>query len=241
MMKLYDELAADWYELFTPLHGYKEEADLYHALLREKLQPAPQTILELGSGAGHVAWYLKEWYSLTLTDLSDSMLSISQRINPQCAHHQGDMRTLRLHEVFDAVFIHDAVMYMTSQADLALALETAFIHCRPGGMLLVSPDYTLETFAPDTDHGGEDGGGRSIRFLSWARDPDPADSTYTVDYAFLMQGTDGSIQAAHEQHIEGLFPVAAWLNLLEAAGFVRPETSPDSFGRINFIAYRPEA
>ena len=35
---------------------------------------------------------------------------------------------------FDAVFVHDAVVYMTTEADLALAIKTAFVHCRPGGI-----------------------------------------------------------------------------------------------------------
>jgi hypothetical protein len=38
------------------------------------------------------------------------------------------------------VFIHDAIMYMTSEEDLRLALQTAARHCKPAGVLLVMPD-----------------------------------------------------------------------------------------------------
>jgi len=41
------------------------------------------------------------------------MLALSMTVNPECEHIEGDMRTLRLGHTFDAVFLHDAVMYLT--------------------------------------------------------------------------------------------------------------------------------
>ena len=43
------------------------------------------------------------------------MLELSRTLNPDCEHLEGDMRTLRLGRTFDAVLIHDAVMYMTDR------------------------------------------------------------------------------------------------------------------------------
>jgi trans-aconitate methyltransferase len=91
------------------------------------------TLLELGSGGGNNASYLKRWFTLTLVDASPGMLKASRRLNPECEHVRGDMRTARLGRTFDRVFIHDAIMHMTSEADLVRALRTAFIHTRPGG------------------------------------------------------------------------------------------------------------
>ncbi len=93
---------------------------------------------------------------LTLVDLSGEMLDISRRLNPTCEHFLGDMRTVRLDRQFDAVLIYDAVDYMTTEADLALALETAFIHVRPGGVAIFVPDHIKETFIPGSDHDGSD-------------------------------------------------------------------------------------
>jgi len=36
---------------------------------------------------------------MTLTDLSPQMLTMSRELNPECAHVQGDIRTLRLGRV----------------------------------------------------------------------------------------------------------------------------------------------
>ena len=102
------------------------------------------------------------------------------------------MRTLRL-ETFDGVFVHDAIGYMTSEADLRAALETAYLHLRPGGVALFVPDYVRETFVESTSHHGSDGDDRAVRYLEWAFDPDPADSTFTVVYTFVLRDPDGTI------------------------------------------------
>ena len=56
------------------------------------------------------------------------------------------MLTIRLGRVFDAVLVHDAVDYVTCQADLRQVIGTAFAHCRPGGIAVFVPDHTAETF-----------------------------------------------------------------------------------------------
>lgn len=62
---------------------------------------------------------------------------------------------------------------MTTEADLRQVMETAFLHCRPGGVALFAPDYVRENFQPGTDHGGHDNGARGMRWVGWTWDPDP--------------------------------------------------------------------
>lgn len=238
MTKLYNELANDWYQLLTPIYEYEEEAEIYYQIFKKRLKAGQASILELGCGAGHIAYYLKKWFRLSLSDLSENMLGISKTVNPECEHFLGDMRTLRLGKMFDAVFIHDAIMYMTSQDELKQALATAFIHCKPGGLTVISPDYIKETFKPETDHGGSDGLNRGLRYLSWTHDPDTTDSSYTVDYAYLMHNADGSVNVEKDRHIEGLFSKSVWFDLLKAVGF-EPHALTDSMNRVNFIGNRP--
>jgi hypothetical protein len=163
---------------------------------------------------------------LVLVELSATMIANSLAINPELVHHQGDMRTVRLGRQFDAVFIHDAICYMTTEADLHQAIDTAFVHCRPGGAALFAPDYLRENFKPGVDHGGDgDPGGRAMRWLEWRQDPDPTDTTYIVDYAYLLSSADGSMRVEHDRHVEGLFARETWLRLLRAAGF-EPKALP---------------
>jgi SAM-dependent methyltransferase len=242
---LYRDLAP-WFHLLTPPAEYADEAAFTLGLLREHVAGPLETMLELGSGGGNMASHLKRAMRLTLTDLSPQMLEISASINPECEHLIGDMRIVRLGRTFDAVLIHDAICYMTTEEDLRAAMLTAFDHLRPGGVAVLAPDHVRETFQPGTDHGGEDGdapaGGRAraMRYLEWTADPDPLDTTYQVDYALLLRETDGSVAVRHDRHIEGLFPLQTWLDLLADVGF---EAHPieDDEGRTVFVARRSSA
>ena len=236
-MKLYNELA-EWWPLFSPPKDYAEEAATYHEYLRDATQPPPRTLLELGSGGGNNASFLKAHYAMTLTDLSPAMLAVSRTLNPECEHIQGDMRTLRLGRMFDAVFAHDAIDYMTTEEDLTAVVTTAYIHCSPGGAALFAPDYVREQFASNTEVGGEDGDGRSVRYLEWITDPDLSDTTYVADYAILLRDElDATPRVVHDHHVGGLFPRDTWLRLLTDVGF-QPRIVPGDGGRDMFLATR---
>jgi SAM-dependent methyltransferase len=239
--RFYGDLAR-WWPLISPPEDYAEEA----AFATSLLSPAAPNlaVLELGSGGGHNAVHLKEHFAMTLVDLSEAMLDVSRRLNPECVHRQGDMRTIRLGRQFDAVFIHDAIDYMAEEADLRLAMETAFIHCRPGGLALFMPDDISETFEEGTDHGGnDDADGNGVRYLEWDWDPDPSDTWKLTEYAFLLREVDGSIQVVHETHRTGLFSRGAWVRLLSEVGFepetVTEVTTEDRTPRELFIGRRP--
>lgn len=219
--KLYESLAAWWPFMSTPAE-YEEAAARYGEQLAQSGNAPAKSVLELGSGGGNNAYFLKQRFQMTLVDPSAGMLAHSERLNPECAHHPGDMRTFRLGAggQFDRVFIQDAIFYMTSLQDLGQAMETAFFHCRPGGALLIAPDYVSETFQPGTEVGGHDAADRSMRYLAWRWDPDPGDHTYLIDFAFLLRDSSGSVRVEHDRHLGGLFPRAEWLRLLREAGFV---------------------
>jgi SAM-dependent methyltransferase len=240
-LRFYGDLAP-WWPLISPPEEYVEEAAFAATLLSTASIPVRE-VLELGSGGGHNAVHLKAHYAMTLTDLSQEMLDESRVLNPECEHVRGDMRTVRLGRTFDAVFVHDAVDYMTTEADLRQAIETAFVHCRAGGVAVFVPDATRETFEPSSDHGGSDGSdGRGVRFLEWSWDPDPADTWTLTEYAFLLREADGGMHAVHETHRLGLFGRHDWLRLLAAAGFrptaVTEETTEDRTPRQCFVGHR---
>jgi SAM-dependent methyltransferase len=246
--KMYAELA-HWWPLLSPPSHYEEEAAFFRALLRRH-RPRPRTLLELGCGGGSLAANLKRDFALTLTDLSPQMLAVCRAANPECEVLVGDMRSLRLGRKFDAVLVHDAIMYAASEADLRATLETAAAHCRAGGVVVLAPDCTRESFggrsphdgAPHADggtaHGGEEAeDGRALRYLEWSWDPDPSDDQFEVAYALVLREADGTTRAVLDRHSEGLFSEATWLRLMEESGFAA-RSAPDPWrGRI-FVGTR---
>ena len=226
--RLYTDLSG-WWPLLSHPDDYAEEAAAYADALEQTCDGPIASLLELGSGGGNNAFHLKRRFDqLVLTDISPGMLDVSRALNLDCEHHLGDMRTLRLDRTFDAVFVHDAVCYMTTERELLDALETAWVHCRPGGAALFAPDYARERFQPGSDEGGHDevlhegldGCPRGLRFLEWVWDPDPNDSQYVADYAYLLRERDGSVSVVHDRHHEGLFSRDRWQALMAQVGFV---------------------
>jgi SAM-dependent methyltransferase len=239
-MHMYTDLAP-WFHLLTHPSDYTDEAAFVTRVVDEVVGPDARTLLELGSGGGNNASHLKARFVCTLTDLSPDMLTLSRTLNPDCEHLEGDMRTLRLGREFDVVFVHDAVSYLTTEDDLRAALETARLHVRPGGVVILTPDATTENFEPETDHGGHDGeDGRSLRFLEWTH---PAiGSTYDVDYVIVTRGPGDELRLVHDRHTLGVFPRATWERLIAGTGLGLVGTTvedPHELEHAVFVARRP--
>lgn len=216
--RLYDDLAG-WWPAISPPSEYAEEAALYVEMIQAAKSGPVHSVLELGSGGGNNASHMKHAFAMTLVEPADGMRELSRALNPECEHLPGDMRTVRLGRLFDAVFVHDAVMYMTTEEDLRAALATVAAHLAPGGVTLVAPDATTETFSETTEHGGGgDSHGRRARYLEWTLPPGPAETSFETHYAFLLREPDGTVRSAHDVHREGLFGRETWLRIFREVG-----------------------
>jgi SAM-dependent methyltransferase len=243
--KLYRELAS-WWPILSAPEDYAEEAEIYRRALLSGSDRTPGTLLELGAGGGNNASHLKQHFRMTLVDLSPEMLEVSRKLNPECEHIQGDIRTVRLGRQFDAVFTHDAVIYMTSESDLLQAMITAYEHCRPGGVALFAPDCVVETFKSRTECGGHDRHVRSARYLSWTWDPDPEDSWYVLQMVYLLREGPHDLHTCIDRHKCGIFRHDHWLRLLSEVGF-QPRSLPFDHSEVEpnttylFLGLKPAA
>jgi SAM-dependent methyltransferase len=233
---MYGQLAA-WFHLLTPPGDYAGEAAEVETLLSEHTHGTLRTILELGSGGGNLASHLSARYKMTLVDPAPGMLALSETINPTAEHLLDDMRTARLGRVFDAVLIHDAIVYMADEADLRAALATASVHLRPGGAALFLPDWVLDTYQPETESGGNDEDGRGLRYLEWDRPVEPDGHTVRTDYVIVLREGD-EVTLHHDVHTLGIFDRATWLRLLKDVG-LEPLRVEVNEGHDAFIGRRP--
>jgi SAM-dependent methyltransferase len=216
-MKLYDELA-EWWPLMSPPEEYEAEAEPVASLLSRDATTHRPRLLELGAGGGHLASHLKARFDMTLVDLSPRMLDQSRRLNPECRHLTGDMRSLRLEERFDAVLVFDAISHMQTEADLLATMRTARAHLEPGGVALFCPDWTVDRFAPATSTGGIDGPERGMRYLEWTQRTIRG-TIYESDLVYLLREADGTQRVVHDRLVLGIFPRETWTRLLTEAGF----------------------
>jgi SAM-dependent methyltransferase len=215
---LYRDLAG-WWPVISPVGEYAADAAALCRAFASSARPVRE-VLDLGCGGGHVAWHLKGHFELTLVDISGDMLAVSRRLNPECEHVQGDMRTTRLGREFDAVLVHDAVDYIADEAELQRVARTAFAHCRPGGVAVFAPDHSVDTFRPGTyGGGGADETGRRASFTERTSDPDPADEWIVADYVFTLRSADNGEQVVRESHRLSAFRYGTWQRVLASAGF----------------------
>ncbi len=213
----YTELAP-WWPVLAPPRDYDERAAALIGAIQDGLERPLSSLLELGAGAGHLATHIPERIEVVLNDLRPEMLAVSRSLNPRREHALGDLRTLALGRSFDAVLLHDVLMYV-EPADLPAALAAAARHLRPGGVVLLAPDAVLESQQPGVATGGGDHpDGRSARFLEWHHPADPS-GCFFVDFAYLLRSPQGQVRSLSERHRMWAHPLEAYRRAALRAGF----------------------
>ncbi|MEX0885574.1 MAG: class I SAM-dependent methyltransferase [Phycisphaeraceae bacterium] len=227
--RLYGDLAWLW-PLLSPPEHYLGEADIVRRVIDESLGPAAvgrRSILELGAGGGHTLVHLADEFDTVAVDLSEPMLAGCRRLSPTTQTIVGDMRSLRVNRAFDAVLIHDAIDYMTTETDVRAALATARAHLVPGGVALIAPTYLRETFRDhelETDqHITADIALSYVSYIYTRAPATPATPATTFELLLvylIKQPADAvHVRIEHDRHTCGLFGRDDWLNWLSDAGF----------------------
>jgi trans-aconitate methyltransferase len=188
-------------------------------------------LLELGVGGGHNLSHLTDDFDCTAVDLSPAMLALSKGLNPGVEHHVGDMRNIRLERTFDTVLVHDSASYLLTEQDLTETFATAAAHLRPGGVLMVAPDWFQETF-PDgwVYNWDRQQGDIEVNIQEVMVDPDPSDTQVESTYTYTIKKA-GVTTVEVDTHITGLFSIQTWSDLMGQAGFrVEVRTLPPNEG-----------
>lgn len=214
--RLYTSLAHLWPRL-AARDSHAREAQHLQELFDEARGARVTSILEMGCGGGLIASHFEADREVILTDLSAEMIRLAQGHNPTRECMVGDMRTLRLNRTVDAVLLHDAVMYLTTESDLASTVETAAALLEPDGVLLILPDVVKEQFV-ERSTGGGTVGSTGVQLLEWHWDPDPTDTTHRLDLALMYRDDSGGLHSMTETHTIGLFPSSTFVNCIRKAG-----------------------
>jgi SAM-dependent methyltransferase len=216
--RLYGDLAWTW-SIISPPEDYVEETELFSKVIKEHSKIEAKTLLHLGCGGGHNDRTFKKHFRVTGVDISDDMLRLARKLNPEVIYHQGDMRTIRLAECFDAVAILDSIAYMSTVDDLRRAFITAYDHLKSGGILLTYVEKFAEYFKQNktkcSPHSQDD---VEIAFIENSYDPDFTDTSYESTFIYLIR-RKGELEIHSDRHLCGIFKLETWLDLLREVGF----------------------
>jgi len=216
--RLYKDLAWLW-PLWEDVEVYRKESEQIAKLIKKYAKTKVRTLLDIGCGGGKNAFHLKRHFVVTGIDISRSMLSNAKKLNPESEFLAADMRRFDLKREFDSIFINDANIYMTTKRDLLKTFKMAYCHLKPGGVTVVHPEQTRETFKQNQTHiWRSKRGDMDITFVENNYDPDRRDNTFESTFVYLIR-KKGKLKIEHDFHLCGLFKLDVWRKFLKQAGF----------------------
>jgi ubiquinone/menaquinone biosynthesis C-methylase UbiE len=224
--KAYTDLA--WTEalVYPPAEGIKE-IEFFTKLIKENSRINTKTLLHIGCGSGIYDYAFKKHFKVTGVDISEKMLEIAIKRNPEVDYHHGDMRTVKLGKKFDAVILPESIGYMTTAEDLKKAIVTASRHLKPGGVLLVCANIK-ETFKSNNFVYTGKHGDIEITIFENNYIPIDNDSIYEATIVYLIRNK-GELETYTDIHILGLFDKKTWRSILTEEGFEIKEKKEEHF------------
>ena len=217
--RLYTDLAWLWPMWGETSEEYAHYSERVTALIRKYSERQAATLLDIGCGGGKNVFNLKRDFNVIGLDLSPTMLAQAKRLNPECAFVHGDMRSFRLNTRFDAVLMDDAIAHMNSRVDFMAALHTAHTHLNPGGVLIVTPDVTVENFQQNkTSTYSATKDSVEVVFIENVYDPDPTDEQFETTIFYLIR-EQGKLRIETDHWSMGLYSLGTWKQVLRETGF----------------------
>lgn len=207
MSEVFGDVYAGAYDTLYRETDYDAECAVLTRVFSQHGQQGISTVLDLGCGTGnHAIRLAARGFQVTGVDCSGPMLEIGRK---KAAGRQlpvafctGDIRTLAVGQVFDAVLLMGAVFgYQVSNAEVRDTLDSVRRHLRAGGLLVLEFWYGPAVIAQrpgDRVRILEEGGVTTLRTSRGVLDT----LRHTVDVEFhvwQMQG-DRVTARTREQH-----------------------------------------
>jgi ubiquinone/menaquinone biosynthesis C-methylase UbiE len=228
--------SAPWYDRLYHFVDYGEGA----AHIRERIRaehPDARTLLDVGCGTGRHLEHLAKDYEVQGLDLNEDLLRAAQVRCPAVPLHQGDMVDFALPERFDVITcMFSAVAYVRTLDNFRRAVMNFARHLQPGGIVLIDPWFTPETFWTETiTTNVADGPDAKI---VWMYSSTRRDRLAILDIHYLV-GQAATVEHFTERHELGLFTHDEYMAGLRDAGL---EPAHDPVGPLRrglYVGRRP--
>jgi ubiquinone/menaquinone biosynthesis C-methylase UbiE len=209
---------ARYYDQVYAWKDYAGDVRRIRALARRKGRPHSRTLLDVGCGTGTHLLLLKRWFRCTGLDRSPEMLRVARRKSRDVRWVVGDMERFELGEQFDVVTcLFGAIGYARTIPRLRRTLRGFARHLRPGGLLVIDPWMTPDSFRDGhVNLRVHDTADVKIARIGVSR---RRGRTSTVEFGYVIGTPGGPVRMFRETHRLGLFTVSEQLAALEAAGF----------------------
>jgi SAM-dependent methyltransferase len=160
---VYEREVSEIYDFFYSGRGKDfaaEAAEIAKTALAHK--PDATSLLDVACGTGeHLRWLATHFLDVAGVEMSPSMCAVASAKREATPIHRADMRDFRLDRTFDVVTcLTSSLGYMASTGELDAAVGSMAAHLAPGGVLVIDPYWTPESFldgyiASDTVRGDD--------------------------------------------------------------------------------------
>jgi SAM-dependent methyltransferase len=226
--------SAQWYDAFYAGIDYDAEAEVVTAIIRRQ-NPQAASLLDVACGTGRHLESFGRHFECAGVDIEREMVAIARKRLPDIPLRTADMVGLDLGRKFDAITCLFSSIGYTAQPDrLDAAVRAMARHLHPGGVLVVEPWITPDTWVGegrDTVEVIDHGGGKLVRIISSRREGD--ESMLCMRYAFAA---GGHIATEQEHHRLGLFTEKRYVAAFTSAGLRATWHHPGLRGRGLLVA-----
>jgi SAM-dependent methyltransferase len=214
--------SAAWYDALYSFKDYAAEAAALAALL-EEIHPEAETVLDVACGTAEHDRYLRRRYRVDGLDANPAFLDIAAAKNAVGRYAQGDMTDFDLGRRYDAVIcLFSSIAYVKTIENVTRTLRCFARHLHEGGVVVVEPWLTPQTWRPDGKIHvltGETAVGKICRMnLSQPAVREGERLLTVLDFHYLA-GTAVGVAHFTERHEMGLFTVAEMKGAFRDAGF----------------------
>jgi SAM-dependent methyltransferase len=208
---------AQYYDtIYLAMKDYGAEAAKLTTFIHQYCRSPGNRLLDVACGTGLHLAYLKQHFQVEGLDLDEQLLAIARQRNPKAPLHHADMTDFDLGRTFDVVTcLFSAIGYVKTLDNLAQAVQCMAQHLSAGGVLLIEPWFTPETWRPGTVH---------ARFID---DPDLKIARMNTSFAegrlsimdmHYLIGTPAGTEHYVERHELGLFTSDEMIHVLTDCG-----------------------
>lgn len=220
--------SARFYDL---LYGFKDyasaAADVHQVIQRHN--PQARRLLDVACGTGKHLEHLASWYDVEGLDINEEMLATARGRCPNVPFHHEGMIDFDLSTTFDVVVcLFSSIAYVRTLDNVASALHSMRRHLRPGGLILIEPWFTPESYWTGTI---------TANFvdepdvkIAWMYTSEIEDGLAILDIHYLV-GTRDKVEHFTERHELGLFSNQEYRGALEKTGLSVEHDPNGPFGR----------